>query len=157
MEDGRVLGSMTCLQEVVVWRSQPTRSGAEFYRDRWGEREHSCCQLFPVTVDCVNRKEHASFFSSSWMEEWCCPVLLKACQSSCFYRELPQNTTSHCRVRQCRTEQWNLNIKVSRQAPEHVSWWFKRRAAHHVIGHLLWKFEHFSNYYNKQDYKTLSG
>lgn len=154
MEDGRVLGSMTCLQEVVVWRSQPTRSGAEFYRDRWGEREHSCCQLFPVTVDCVNGTEHASFFSSSWKNDVVLSRLKLA--STAVFWELPQNTTSHCSVKQCRTEQWNLTLKVSRPALEYVSWWLKRRAAHHVIGHLLWKLEHFWNYCNKQDYKTLS-
>lgn len=34
VEDGRVFGSMACLQEVVVWRSQPTSGEAESYRDR---------------------------------------------------------------------------------------------------------------------------
>lgn len=35
---GGYFGSRTCLQEVVVWRSQPTSRGAGSYRDRWGAR-----------------------------------------------------------------------------------------------------------------------
>lgn len=59
-----------CLAAWLVYRkllyeevSQPGVELSSIETDE--EREHSCCQLFPVTVDCAKRTEHASSFSSN--------------------------------------------------------------------------------------------
>ena len=40
----------------------------EPYRDRWGERQHSCCQLLPVAMDGTKGTAgHLSSFSSNTM------------------------------------------------------------------------------------------
>lgn len=61
--------------------SQPATSGAMSYRDRWGERQHSCRQLLPVAAHWTKRTtRHPSSFSSNTMfTDHVKPINLKLC------------------------------------------------------------------------------
>lgn len=149
-----------CLAAWLVYRkllygeaSQPVVGLSPIETDEEREREHSCCQLFPVTVDCAKRTGHTSLFSSYWKNDAVLSSSLLSCTAVtenwhkiglCIFCDARQHSL---------TQQRNLNIKAYKHILTSVSSVQVTRRESYLSGNMTFalKLGHPSNDFYKSE------